>query len=319
MKTKAWLFLILANIFWAGNLVFGKSVTADFPPVWAAFLRWAIAASVLLPMAQLVEKPSWIQIWRRNWGLLLFMSLIGIAIYTLLTYTALKYTSSTNGSLINSLTPAVVSVLSFLFLKEKVKFRQGAGLILSLIGVLTVLTKGRLLAIFDTSYNMGDAILLAAVFLWAVYSIVSKRAQHLPPIAFVAMTAVLGVLFMTPLLFMQPLHREQVTPLGIMGIIYLGLFPSIGSFLFWNRGVKELGAGKASITMNLMPIFTAGLSILFGQPLLLSQVIGGTIVIAGMLLSANPMSRKQAVSNAGAHHGGELTLKPVSHIESKCT
>lgn len=291
MKTKAWLFLILANLFWAGNLMFGKAVTSDFPPIWASFLRWGIAAVVLIPLAQLVEKPDWLKVWKKNWGILLFLSLVGVVSYTLLTYTALRHTSSTNGSLINSLTPAVMIVLSLLFLKEKITGWQGAGLLLSFLGVLTVLTKGHLLGLFSTHYNQGDGIMLVAVFLWAIYSILGKRAQHLPPITFVAFTSVIGVVCMIPLLFLQPLHIERITSFGITGIIYLGLFPSIGSFLFWNRGVKELGAGKASITMNLMPIFTAILSVMIGQELLISQMIGGAIVIAGMLLSANLMPK----------------------------
>ncbi|MFS0869023.1 DMT family transporter [Paenibacillus xylanilyticus] len=292
MKAKAWLFLILANLFWAGNLMFGKAVTSDFPPIWASFLRWVIAAIVLIPLAQLVEKPKWLKVWKNNWGVLLFLSLVGVVAYTLLTYTALQHTSSTNGSLINSLTPAVMIVLSLLFLKDKITRWQGAGLVLSFLGVLTVLTKGHLLGIFSTHYNQGDGIMLLAVFLWAIYSIVGKRAQHLPPITFVAFTAFIGVICMTPLLFLQPLHIEHVTSFGITGILYLGLFPSIGSFLFWNQGVKELGPGKASITMNLMPIFTAILSVLSGQELLISQIVGGVIVIMGMLLSANLMAKK---------------------------
>lgn len=119
MKVRAWFFLILANLFWAGNLMFGKAVTSDFPPIWASFLRWVIAAIVLIPLAQLVEKPNWLKVWKNNWGILLFLSLVGVVSYTLLTYTALQHTSSTNGSLINSLTPAVMIVLSLVFLKEK--------------------------------------------------------------------------------------------------------------------------------------------------------------------------------------------------------
>ncbi|MFK0521823.1 DMT family transporter [Paenibacillus illinoisensis] len=294
MKARAWLFLILANLFWAGNLMFGKAVTSDFPPIWASFLRWVIAAVVLIPLAQLVEKPNWLKVWKNNWGILLFLSLVGVVSYTLLTYTALQHTSSTNGSLINSLTPAVMIVLSLVFLKEKITGWQGAGLVLSFLGVLTVLTKGHLLGLFSTHYNQGDGIMLVAVFLWAIYSIVGKRGQHLPPITFVAFTACIGVICMIPLLFFQPLHLENITTFGITGIIYLGLFPSIGSFLFWNQGVKELGPGKASITMNLMPIFTAILSVMIGQELLISQIVGGIIVIAGMLLSANLMRRKAA-------------------------
>ncbi|MEN1986782.1 DMT family transporter [Paenibacillus hubeiensis] len=292
MKAKAWLFLILANLFWAGNLIFGKAVTSDFPPVWASFLRWGIAALVLIPLAQLAEKPNWVKVWKNNWGVLLFLSVVGVVLYTLLTYTALRYTSSTNGSLINSLTPAVMIILSLLFLKENITGWQGMGLVLSFLGVLTVLTKGHLLGVFNTHYNQGDGIMFAAVFLWAMYSLIGKRAQHLPPITFVAFTAFIGVICMVPLLFLQPLSTEHITSSGITGVIYLGLFPSIGSFLFWNQGVKELGPGKASITMNLMPIFTAILSVILGQQLLISQIVGGVIVIVGMLLSANLMARR---------------------------
>ena len=271
--------------------MFGKAVTSDFPPIWASFLRWGIAALVLIPLAQLVEKPNWLKVWKNNWGILLFLSLVGVVFYTLLTYTALRHTSSTNGSLINTLTPAIMIVLSMLFLKEKITGWQGAGLALSFVGVLTVLTKGHLLSIFSAQYNQGDGIMLVAVFLWAIYSIIGKRAHHLPPVTFVAFTSVIGVVCMVPLLFLQPLHVGHVTSFGITGIIYLGLFPSIGSFLFWNKGIKELGPGKASITMNLMPIFTAILTVVTGQELLVSQIIGGVIVIAGMLLSANLMAQ----------------------------
>lgn len=306
MKTKAWLFLVLANLFWAGNLIFGKSVTSEFPPIWASFLRWAIAAVVLIPMAQLVEKPNWLKVWRSNWGLLLFFSLVGVVFYTLLTYTALQHTSSTNGSLINSLTPAIMIILSLIFLKDKISAWQGTGLVLSFVGVLTVLTKGHLLGVFSTPYNQGNGILLIAVFLWAIYSIISKRAQHLPPITFVAFTAFIGVICFVPLLFIQPLQPERITAFGITGVMYLGLFPSIGSFLFWNQGVKMLGPGKASITMNLMPIFTAILSVITGQELLVSQVVGGVIVIAGMLLSANLMARsgRARTNPVGKQHTG---------------
>ncbi|MDR6882535.1 DMT family transporter [Bacillus sp. 3255] len=316
MKAKAWIFLILANLFWAGNLIFGKAVTTDFPPIWASFLRWAIASVVLIPMAQLLEKPNWLKIWRNNWGLILFLSIVGVMFYTLLTYTALQHTSSTNGSLINSLTPAVMILLSLLFLKDKISVLQGVGLILSFLGVLTVLSKGHLLGVFSTHYNLGDGILLIAVFLWAIYSIISKKAQQLPPITFVAFTAFIDVICMFPLLFIQPLQTVHITAIGITGVIYLGLFPSIGSFLFWNQGIKILGPGKASITMNLMPVFTAILSVLTGQVLLVSQIVGGVIVIVGMLLSANIFagSGKSVTKRVAKRYAGiQGKEQPSSH------
>jgi drug/metabolite transporter (DMT)-like permease len=112
MKSRAWFYLILANLFWAGNMIFGKYTSVDFPAVWTDFLRWAIAMIILLPMAQIIEKPSWLQILKRQRVLIIVMSASGVVLYNTLIYTALQYTSSTNGALINSLTPAVIVLFS---------------------------------------------------------------------------------------------------------------------------------------------------------------------------------------------------------------
>ncbi|TGA95839.1 DMT family transporter [Sporolactobacillus shoreae] len=286
MKYKAWFLLVLCNLFWAGNMIFGGYAASEFPPVWITFLRWIIALFFLIPMAHMIEKPSWFRIWKKNWLLILMMSVTGIAIYNALTYTSLQYTSPTNGSLINSLTPALIMLFSLVFLHEKINGIKFIGLVASFFGVLIVLTKGDLMQVFLIQYNKGDGIMILAILFWTAYSLISKRARNLPSITLVTLTAVVGSLMMLPFLFFQSIHPEKITALGIVGILYLGVFPSVFSFIFWNKGINSLGTTIAGVSMNLIPIFTVVIALILGQQLMISQVIGGIIVIVGMLLTS---------------------------------
>ncbi|NBD24865.1 DMT family transporter [Paenibacillus glycinis] len=286
MKKKAWLLLLCANLFWAGNMIFGKFSTSEFPAIWVAFLRWAVALIFLIPIAHFAEKPPWLRLWKKNWRMIVLLGTLNIVVYCYLSYASLQFTSATNGALINTLTPALIMLFSFLLLKEKGSIFQSAGLITSFIGVLTVLTKGQLLQLFHTPYNKGDLLMFLGVLCFAAYSLLVRRTKGIPAFAFVAMMAMVGTIVMIPVLFLQPIQAEKVTPLGIAGIIYLGIFPSIGSQIFWNHGIKVLGASKTGITMNLVPIFTAIISVILGQALALSQIIGGLLTIAGMVLTS---------------------------------
>ncbi|SDO39926.1 EamA-like transporter family protein [Paenibacillus sp. yr247] len=147
---------------------------------------------------------------------------------------------------------------------------------------------------FHTQYNKGDAIMFLVMLSWTVYSLLVKKAKGIPSVTLVAMRAIVGSILMLPFLFLQPLQYEKVTSFGIIGIIYLGVFPAVDSFIFWNQGIKVLGAGKAGITMNLIPVFTAIIAVSLGQGLVISQIAGGLIVIIGMLLTS--IKRNQEVS-----------------------
>ena len=288
---KAWLFLIGANLFWAGNIIFGKLIVNELPAEWTVFLRWVAGLILLIPIAQIVEKPSWGQIWRKNWVLIILLALLSIVLYTYLSYAALKFTSATNNALFTTLTPGLIMLFSLIFLREKVSVFQVIGLIISFVGVLIVLTKGNLLQLFHTQYNEGDAIMLLAVLCWAAYSLLLRKAKGISPVTLVTLIALVGAILMIPFLFFQPIHFDKITSLGIVGIIYMGVFPSVGSFIFWNQGVKILGASKAGITMNLIPVFTAIISVILGHALEMSQMLGGLMTIAGMLLIV--IKRKQ--------------------------
>ncbi|WP_216628113.1 DMT family transporter [Paenibacillus germinis] len=306
VKYKAWTFLIGANLFWAGNIIFGKLIVAELPAEWTVFLRWVVGLILLIPIAQFIEKPSWDQIWRNNWVLIILLATLSIVLYTYLSYASLQFTSATNSALFTTLAPGLIMLFSLIFLREKVSAFQFIGLIISFIGVLIVLTKGNLLQLFHTQYNEGDAIMLLAVLCWTAYSLLLKKAKGIPPVTLVAMIALVGAILMIPFLFFQPIHSDKITSLGIVGVIYMGVFPSVGSFIFWNQGVKILGASKAGITMNLIPVFTAIISVILGHALEMSQMLGGLMTIAGMLLIA--IKRKQE-SQISAPVAQQLGLK----------
>lgn len=279
------LFLVLANIFWAGNYIFGKYVVAELTPLQMTFSRWSIAAILLFPIAQWIEQPNWRDVWSR-WKILLVMSLTGIIAYNYLLYEALRYTSSLNASLVNAVNPVLIALFSALILKEKIPLKNKLGLLVSLCGVLLVLTKGQVLQIFRLEYNTGDLLMILAILVWTFYSILGKKILSIPPISATAVSVLIALIILLPFVLytgLQIPHSSQ----ALVGIIYMGLFPSVGAFVFWNIGIRQMGPGRAGIFMYLITVFTAIIGLILGQPITFIQISGGLLVFIGLYLSSS--------------------------------
>ncbi|WP_416825371.1 DMT family transporter [Ectobacillus polymachus] len=292
-KSVVFLFLVLANLFWAGNYVFGKYVVAEMSPLQITFSRWMLAVILLFPIAHFIEHPDWKQVWRK-WKLLLPMGALGIIGYNFFLYIALQYTTSLNAALINSLNPALIVLFSFLFLGEKLAPKNIVGLFVSLFGVLLILTKGQLQQIFTIHYNEGDLLMLFVIFIWTVYSILGRRQKGIPPISATAVSAFLGLLLVLPFVIATGIHLPH-SERAIVGILYIGLFPSVGSFVFWNTAVSQIGASRASIYLNLITVFTAIISAFLGQPITMIQILGGLLVFFGVYLTSKKTSKTKVV------------------------
>ncbi|MBP1931006.1 DMT family transporter [Ammoniphilus resinae] len=284
---RAYLFLLLCNLLWAGNIIFGKLVTSELTPLWITFLRWFIAILILVPITQLLERPNWMGILRKHWRPLALMGIFGGILFNGLTYIAITYTSPTNVALISALMPAFIMIFSVLFLHEKVGITQILGLALSFFGVVFILTGGAPYQVFQTQYNLGDLLMLVVGLCWAIYSILAKKLSHVTPLTATTISSCFAVLFMLPFLPFSPVDLVQVTTMGWVGILYIGIFATVGAFVLWNISVCELGASKSSISMNLVPVYTGILTIFLGGQLAVSQVIGGLIVFGGMILTTN--------------------------------
>ncbi|MDQ0163030.1 DMT family transporter [Aeribacillus alveayuensis] len=286
------IFLILATLFWAGNYVFGKYVVAEMSPLWITFARWFLSLAFLIPISYWIERPNYREIFKRSWLPLSVMGILGIIGYNLLLYGALEYTSPLNASLVNALNPAMMVVFSYFILKERMTFINVIGFFISLVGVLLILTDGHLELVFQTSYNLGDLMMVGANLVWVFYSIIGKRLA-VPPITATACSALLSVFFLLPFLFLYPFDITQLSARGITGIIYMWLFPSVCSFIFWNMSVKKVGPSHAGVYLNLITVFTAIITIILGEKIAASQAIGGVLVLFGVYFATKITKAKQ--------------------------
>ena len=227
----------------------------------------------------------------RSTTIVIVMAITGVACFNTLVYIGVYYTTSINASLMNSSTPIIIYILSFIFLKERLSKFQLIGTAISLSGVAFILSKGSLETLLSFSFNKGDLIVLIAVFCWGVYSLLVKQyAGRLPGYSTFLVTISLGVIMLLPFTIYELMTTSVDivwSPSTIGAILYVGIVASIIAFLSWNNGVVALGANKASIYLNFIPLFAAIFAVLFlGEDLLLAQVIGGLAVICGVLLAS---------------------------------
>ena len=292
-KYRVWLLLVVTNLFWAGNYVFGKYVITELTPLWITFSRWALALIFLCPIAYFLEKPKWVMI-KKSWLSLVSMGVLGILGYNMVLYSALQYTSATNAALVSALNPAVIVLFSVVLLREKITRLQTLGIVVSLIGTLVVITQGDLSEILQKEFNRGDILMLGAVVIWTLYSIIGRRLTTIPPITATAVSAFFAMLIMAPFAITQGIDITEIGPLAVTGILYMAIFPSLFSFIFWNMSVRTIGISQAGIFLNLIPVFTAIISGILGERITGTQVAGGALVFMGVYLTSGMLDRKLA-------------------------
>lgn len=289
MKFPPQALLVLATLLWGGNFVIGRAVAGDIPPITLAFLRWIVAFIIFFPIAYRRTKNEW-PLLKKHIGAVLVLALTGVAAFNTLVYMGLHYTTSINASLMNSSTPIIIYILSFIFLKERLTKFQLFGTLLSLAGVLFIISGGSLETLLAFSFNKGDLIVLVAVFCWSVYSLLIKKyAGKLPGYSTFLVTIALGALMLLPFTVYELLTTSQAIIWGVStigAILYVGIIASIVAFLSWNTGVVALGANKAGIYLNFIPVFATIFAVLFlDEQLLVAQIIGGIAVIAGVFIT----------------------------------
>lgn len=276
--------LTAATLFWAGNYVVGKVVIGEMSPFSLVYLRWLIALVPLILVAHLAERPPWREL-LHFWPSILALSLLGLAGYNFLLYSALQFTDAFNASLINAFNPALIVLAAMVFLGERPSWKGSVGLVLALVGVLIILSKGEPMALWNIHHNGGDLLMLGAILSWTAYTIVGRRASALiPPITSTALQAGVLVTALTPIAL---IHGVQLpgSAGGAWSLAYIAVFPSLLSYVLWNRALQRIEPAKAGVFLNLITVFTAFLTIVMGQTMSPAQIVGGTIVVVGVVLA----------------------------------
>ncbi len=263
--TNPYLLLTLTVLFWSGNMVLGRGIRADVPPLALAFWRWAIAFLLVLPLAWPHFRTQW-PLLKQGWKPVLILGVLGVGGYNTFAYIALQYTSATNAVLLNSFIPVATIAISWAFLGKHLRRLEGLGVLVSLCGALTIVARGDLGVLTHLNLNLGDVWMLGAVLVWAIYTVglAWRPAGVHPMLMLAAMTAVgLAVLAPAWLWEMAQGRHINVTPGSLASLAYVGIFPSFLGYIFYNRGVADIGANKASLFIHLMPVFGTILSAIF--------------------------------------------------------
>ena len=280
-----YLLLVLTTLFWSGNFVLARSVRLEVPPIGLSFWRWTLAGALLLPLVWRDMRRAWPLV-RSHPGLVTGLALLGVTGFNTFVYLGLQTTTAANAVLLQSVVPLFIILLSWLVLRIGITLHQGTGILLSLAGVLVIVTRGDPQRLLSLEVSGGDLWVLAAVISWSLYSVYLKR---LPPglngFALLGYTVAIGVLGILPLYLWEMGQGRFVvlSPVTIGSVLYVALFPSLLAYLFWNRAVAQVGPGRAGQFIHLIPVFGSLLSVLLlGERLHLYHLAGVSLVALGI-------------------------------------
>lgn len=283
----AYILLTLTTLFWGGNSVAGKMAVGDISPMLLTFARWIIAVALLAPFALRDIRNDWPTI-RKHWVLLSFYGMIGFTFFNVMLYAALTKTTAVNASIMQAAIPASVYLLNFAIFRVRVTFWQIAGFIVTLAGVAVVSTHGQIARLASLDLNGGDALVLAAVVIYALYTVCLRFKPQMNWKSLITILALIATIASLPFVWWEWENGTLIAPTktGLWVALYAGIFPSIVSQIFFIRGVELIGANRAGIFTNLIPIFGTGLAILIiGEPLEGFHVAALLLVIAGIWLA----------------------------------
>tara|TARA_B100000902_G_scaffold50120_1_gene56899 strand:+ start:6444 stop:7340 length:897 start_codon:yes stop_codon:yes gene_type:complete len=288
-NTKAYLMVVCATLFWAGNFNIGKfAFTEDISPFSLAFLRWILVWIILIPFTykEIIKLKKVIS---KNFKLLFLLSLSSVFLYSSLTYKALNYTQVINASLFNTAVPATIILVCFLLKIEKTNTFQLLGLLISTLGILTIVTKLDLNILLSLNFNKGDIFMIIAIISWGIYSaFLKKRNFEISLLALIQITCTFGLIMLAPAFLIELSQGNSVkVNLNLFYILlYVAIFPSIGSYYCWAGAVSIIGANRAGIFLSLIPLFSTFLAmIFFDEKFLFFHFIGSILIIIGLFLS----------------------------------
>ena len=286
----AYIFLILATLFWSGNFIVGKAAsTFEIPPFTLNFYRWSFAWLILAPftLKEIIQKKKYIL---QNIGLISILGITSITIFNSIVYYSLNFTQVISGVLMISTIPVMIIFFCWLFKIEKTNIYQILGVIFSLVGVAVIVTKADLDKLINLNFNKGDLWMVVAMFSWAMYSALLRKKKFE-----LSQTSLLEVIISAGLILLLPAYLVEMA-LGfklninlpfILTLSYVVLFPGLASFICWIKGIEIIGSNRSGIFLHLMRIFSTLLAIvIFEEKFMNFHLFGAAFIISGIILSS---------------------------------
>jgi drug/metabolite transporter (DMT)-like permease len=282
------LMLALAGLLWSGNHIAGRAAAGHVPPVSLASLRWLLAAALLWPFVSQHVRADWPQI-AKGWRRILALSLLGGATFSSLQFIALQHTSALNASIFNSFAPAVIVAGGALFFKERLGPLNLVGVALSFVGVMVIVSRADYETFAAFTFNKGDVILLANMGIWAIYSVFLRIRPAIHQMSFTFMLAVISGLSLIPFGVIEHVNgfTFKFDWLTLAVLAYVTVFSGALAYVFWNRGMENLGAARGGAFLHLIPFYGAVLATtLLGESLQFFHVAGCALILTGVWFAA---------------------------------
>ena len=283
-----YLYAILAVLFWSFNVIVARYFADTFTPWQISFYRWFFASIVLLPFTIKQVIKDW-DIITKNFKILFWLSLTGIVLMNTFSYYAGRTISAVEMSLIGVMGPVFIVILSRIFLHEYISKFQYFGILVSFIGVITIIVHGQFLMIGDLKLQIGDFWMSLLALSFAIYSVISKfRPKGISQLTSLSFTIFLATIIILPLFIYDNIKHPicNWTSLEIWTLLYMGIFNSILAYLFWNFALDKIGSLKSSMIYYLMPVFSSiEAYFLLGENIYPAQIYGGLLVIVGIFMT----------------------------------
>ncbi len=295
--------LVLTMIFWGGTFVAGRMAGEVIHPITAATGRFIAATVVLLTFIYLKEK-QFPRLTLSQWLGMAILGLTGVFSYNLFFFTGLQHVEAGRGAMIIAMNPVVTTLLAVIFLGERFNRIRTIGIFLSILGALIVISRGDVTMLFNGKIGYGEICILGAVGSWAAYTLIGRKLlQKISPLTAVSYSCLTGTILLLPLLFHFHLENELISFSwkGTGSILYLAIFGTALGFIWFYEGVQKLGAGRAVLFVNLVPVsgVTFGILIL-NEKLSLSLLTGGCLVLFGLMLINLRQQPQLAIKKQGS-------------------
>jgi drug/metabolite transporter (DMT)-like permease len=296
-KVGAYLLVNIATLFWASNIALGRALRDQIGPVSLSAARFLVGGLIYAVLFQAIARnqvSAQTNEGEKNHGrwhtlILAGMGLSGVFAFPILLYQGLKYTTAAHAAMIIATGPLFTLLFSAVLLRQKVRLKSIAGMLISLVGVGFVIGAEALVPGGQPQVNPGDLLALAASALWGLYSVLARMAiQSRSTFSATALSTWMAIPF---LVIAGGVELQSVaftlTPQVLLGAVYIGIFPTVISFLAWNEGIRRVGPGQAMAFYNMLVVYGALLGAVFlGEALTWQVLLGGALVVAGGVTAA---------------------------------
>lgn len=287
---NATLLLVLTTLFWGGNAVAGKFAVGHVSPMVLTACRWLIAAAILLIAARAHIARDWPVI-RANLGYLFLLGAFGFAIFNATLYSALKFTTAINVTILQAAMPMFIFALNFAAFRTHVHWAQIIGYTVTLLGVVLTASQGEPAKLLGLTLNKGDLLMLVGSLIYATYSVALRARPNIHWLSFLTALVTAAAVASLGLAAYEIADGTAIWPATSTAwavIAYTIVFPSLIGQAFFARGVELIGSNRAGLFLNLVPIFGSLLAVgLLGEAFQLYHALAMALVIGGIALAQN--------------------------------